>query len=99
MLSMSTTISTFIRRLAGPVQDAPIGTSSLTLRLAVPADAEALDRLAQLDSAESPTGPTLVAEQRGELVAALRSTGAGLLPTPSGEPPRCCASSSCAPPS
>jgi hypothetical protein len=71
MLSMSTTVTNFIRRLAGPVQDAPSGTTSLTLRLAVPADAEALDRLAQLDSRRAPRGAVIVAEVAGELWAAI----------------------------
>ena len=71
MLSMSTTLSTFIRRLAGPVQDIPSGTSSLTLRMAVPADAEALDGLAQLDSRRAPRGAVIVAEVGGELWAAV----------------------------
>lgn len=68
---MSTTLSTFIRRLAGPVQGVPSGASSLTLRMAVPADAEALDRLAQLDSRRAPRGAVIVAEVSGELWAAI----------------------------
>ena len=71
MLSMSTTLTNIIRRVAGPVQAAPTGTSSLTLRLAVPADAEALDRLAQLDSRRAPRGAVIVAEVAGELWAAI----------------------------
>jgi hypothetical protein len=71
MLFMSTTLSTLIRRLAGPVQDVPSGASSLTLRMAVPADAEALDRLAQLDSRRAPRGAVIVAEVGGELWAAV----------------------------
>jgi hypothetical protein len=71
MLSMSTTATNIFRRLAGPVQAAPTGTSSLTLRLAVPADAEALDRLAQLDSRRAPRGAVIVAEVAGELWAAI----------------------------
>src|SRR5215213_3131160 len=71
MLSMSPTVTNIIRRLAGPVQDAPSGTSSLTLRMAVPADAEALDRLAQLDSRRAPRGAVIVAEVAGELWAAI----------------------------
>ena len=71
MVSMNTTVTTLFRRLAGPVQDAPSGTSSLTLRLAVPADAEALDRLAQLDSRHAPRGAVIVAEVAGDLWAAI----------------------------
>jgi hypothetical protein len=70
MLFMSTTFTTFLRRLAGPVQETPFGASSLTLRLAVPADGEALDRLAQLDSRRAPRGAVIVAEVGGELWAA-----------------------------
>jgi hypothetical protein len=71
MLFMSTTVSTLIRRLSGPRQYAPVGTSSLTLRLAVPADAEALDRLAQLDSRRAPRGVVLVAEVGSDVWAAI----------------------------
>ena len=71
MLSMSTTATNIFRRLAGPAQAAPTGTSSLTLRLAVPADAEALDRLAQLDSRRAPRGAVIVAEVAGDLWAAI----------------------------
>jgi hypothetical protein len=71
MLFMSTTLSTFIRRLAGPVQDVPSGASSLTLRMAVPADADALERLAQLDSRRAPRGAVIVAEVGGDLWAAI----------------------------
>jgi hypothetical protein len=48
-----------------------IHSPALTLRYAVPADAEALDRLAQLDSAHAPHGVVLVAEIGGELWAAI----------------------------
>ena len=44
---------------------------ALTLRYAVPADADALDRLAQLDSTRAPRGLVLVAEVEGELWAAI----------------------------
>jgi hypothetical protein len=71
MMSMSTPVTTFLRRLAGPVQDAPAGASSLTLRFAVPADADALDALAQLDSRRAPRGAVLVAEVGGDLWAAI----------------------------
>jgi len=71
MLSMSTTVTNIFRRLAGPVQAAPTPTSALTLRLAVPADAEALDRLAQLDSRRAPRGAVIVAEVAGDIWAAI----------------------------
>jgi hypothetical protein len=66
---MSTT--NFIKRILGPTQSIGSTTSSLTLRYAVPADAEALDRLAQLDSERAPRGVVLVAEVGGELWAAI----------------------------
>ena len=72
MTSMSTTTApTFLKRLFGPVQQVPSGASSLTLRYAGPADTEAIDRLAQLDSRRAPRGVVLVAEVAGELWAAM----------------------------
>ncbi len=71
MLFMTTSPSTFIRRLVGPVQQVPARASSLTLRMAVPADADALDRLAQLDSRRAPRGAVIVAEVGGDLWAAI----------------------------
>jgi hypothetical protein len=67
---MTTTAPSLIKRLFGPVHETPSGASSLTLRFAGPADAEAIDRLAQLDSRRAPRGPVLVAEVAGELWAA-----------------------------
>jgi hypothetical protein len=61
----------FIKRVLGPVQPIPSGAPDLTLRHAVPADADALDRLAQLDSRRAPRGVVLVAEVGGELWAAI----------------------------
>ena len=47
-------------------------SETLTIRMAVPADAEALRRLAQLDSAPTPApAPMLIAEVAGELRAAV----------------------------
>lgn len=68
---MKTTATTLLKRLVGPVQAVPAGANPVTLRFAVPADAEALDRLAQLDSARAPRGLVLVAEVGGELWAAI----------------------------
>jgi hypothetical protein len=44
---------------------------AVTIRFASRADAQRLERLAAIDSGPVPTGPTLVAEVDGELVAAL----------------------------
>jgi hypothetical protein len=55
----------------------------LTIRMAVPADAEALRRLAQLDSAPPPAPvPLLVAEVGGELRAALPLDGGRAIADP-----------------
>ena len=71
MMSMST-VTNLLKRLAGPVQELPHdGAPSLTLRYAVPADVDALGRLAQLDSRRPPRGVVLVAEVGGELWAAI----------------------------
>ena len=45
-------------------------TSPLSLRSASPHDAEALERLARLDSQTPLAGPVLLAEREGRLVAA-----------------------------
>ena len=67
---MSTTTN-FIKRILGPVQQLPADPRALTLRHAVPADADELDRLAQLDSSRAPRGIVLVAEVGDELWAAV----------------------------
>ena len=67
---MSTTTN-FIKRILGPVQQLPADPRALTLRHAVPADADELGRLAQLDSSRAPRGVVLVAEVGGELWAAV----------------------------
>ena len=66
---MSTT--TLIKRILGPTQTVDPHSPAMTLRYAVPADADALDRLAQLDSERAPRGVVLVAEVGEELWAAL----------------------------
>ena len=71
---MSTTTKTsFIRRVLGPTQSIGSGSTaaSLTLRYAVPADRDELDRLAQLDSTRAPRGLVLVAEVDGGIWAAI----------------------------
>ena len=66
---MSTTA--FIKRILGPTQRIDDGAPTMTLRYALPGDAGALDRLAQLDSSRAPRGVVLVAEVGGELWAAI----------------------------
>ena len=65
--------STFIKRILGPVQavDALVPTAPLTIRYAVPADADALDTLAQLDSSRAPRGAVIVGEVGGEIWGAI----------------------------
>ena len=45
--------------------------NTLTIRYATAADDVALDRLAQLDSSTVPSGPNLLAEADGALIAAI----------------------------
>jgi hypothetical protein len=59
-----------MRRILGPTKSLD-GAGALTLRYADPADTEALDRLAALDSRRAPRGVVLVAEVGGELWAAI----------------------------
>ena len=51
------------------------GGSQVTVRMAAERDSRTLARLAALDSAAVPVGPTLVAEVDGEAAAALPLTG------------------------
>jgi hypothetical protein len=63
-----------------PWQDA---AETLTIRMAVPADAVAIGRLAELDSAPAPQPmPMLVAEVGGELCAALPLDGGRAIADP-----------------
>jgi len=66
---MSTT--TFIKRILGPTQAVDAHSPALTLRYAAPDDADALDRLAAVDSQRAPRGVVVVAEVGGELWAAI----------------------------
>jgi hypothetical protein len=68
------------RRLAGLLrfgrtQAVVPAETNVTIRVAVPADDQALARLAELDSRPAPFGYVLVAEVGGELRAALPVTG------------------------
>jgi hypothetical protein len=71
-----------------PTANIPSHTSrspveTLTIRMAVPADEDALRRLAQLDSAPPPKPvPTLMAEVGGELRAALPLDGGHAIADP-----------------
>jgi hypothetical protein len=53
------------------MNDSEVTMNSLTIRMAMPSDSGALERLAELDSAEYPVEPVLVAEVAGELWAAI----------------------------
>ena len=53
-----------------------------TLRFANAHDAAAIDRLAQLDSAATPTGPQLVAIEDGRLIAALSTRDGAAIADP-----------------
>lgn len=56
--------------------------SSLTIRPAFPDDAAALERLAQLDSSEVPTGELLIAEVDGGPAAAMAIQGGAVIADP-----------------
>ena len=66
---------TWLRSLTGPTKDPRpadgAGPHSLTIRHATADDADALRRLAQLDSAREPQGAILLAEVAGEPWAAI----------------------------
>jgi hypothetical protein len=53
------------------MNDPEVTMNSLTIRMAMPSDGGALERLAELDSAAYPAAPVLVAEVGGELWAAI----------------------------
>jgi len=54
----------------------------VTVRLADRADSQALQRLAELDSASAPVGPMVVADIDGEIVAAVPVAGGPALADP-----------------
>jgi hypothetical protein len=71
------------RRATIPSRTSRHSAETLTIRLAVSADAEALGRLAQLDSAPPPAlVPMLVGEVGGELRAALPLDGGPAIADP-----------------
>ena len=53
-----------------------------TIRPATPRDIRALDRLAELDESQLGDGPRLVAEEGGEIVAALSLTDGSVVSNP-----------------
>jgi hypothetical protein len=60
----------------------PMTDLDLTIRMASPADAPALERLAQLDSARVPTGRVLLAEAGGAPMAAVSLDTGALVANP-----------------
>jgi hypothetical protein len=65
------------RRIQRPEPTPKVDPGPVTLRFAFPDDAEAIARLATLDSSEPPPQPLLLAEVSGQLCVALSlSTGA-----------------------
>lgn len=61
----------FLSTLLGPTKRIDPGEHELTLRYATAADADALQRLAQLDSSRTPEGTVLAAAVDGDLWAAV----------------------------
>ena len=58
------------------------GTANIAIRLAGEADTASIARLAELDSALMPSGPVLVADVAGEIVAAQPLAGGPALADP-----------------
>jgi hypothetical protein len=72
-----------MKRKATTVTTPPESTETLTIRMAGPADASALGRLAQLDSAPPPERvPMLVAVEDGDLCAAVPLSGGTAIANP-----------------
>ena len=63
--------TSLLHTLLGPAKRIDPGAHDLTLRYATSADAEALERLAQLDSAHVPAGTVLAAAVDGDVWAAV----------------------------
>ena len=76
--------SDFLRAAQGHTHADPARTpvTRVTLRYAVAADQENLRRLAELDSARTPSGASLVAEVDGRLRAALPLDGSPAIADP-----------------
>jgi hypothetical protein len=74
-------ITNILKKLAGPLQSVPTG-AHVTIRHALPSDAEALVVLAKLDSSHPPHGASLVAEVGGELWAAISVDDGHVIATP-----------------
>jgi len=74
-------ITNILKKLAGPMPSVPAG-GHVTIRHAVPADADALAVLAKLDSSHPPRGAILVAEADGELWAAVSIDDSHLIANP-----------------
>ncbi len=70
------------RRAAAEHRRARRAVGAIALRRATPTDRAALDRLAQLDDADTPAGDVLLAELDGRLVAALPLDGGRPLADP-----------------
>jgi hypothetical protein len=72
-----------MKRKAAAINPRPESMETLTIRMAVPADAPALRRLAELDSAPPPEQvPMLVAVADGHLCAALPLSGGTAIANP-----------------
>ena len=74
-------ITNLLKQMAGPTPSVPAGPH-VTIRHAVPADADALAVLAKLDSSRPPQGTILVAEAYGELWAAVSLDDSHLIANP-----------------
>ena len=70
-----------LNKLRGPIQSVPT-SADVVVRYARPADADALAKLAQLDSRPVPQGNVIVADVQGELWAAVSVDDGHAVATP-----------------
>ena len=70
------------RRARHALREEADSYEEVTVRLARESDAEAVRRLAELDGRRAPNGTVLLAEVRGELLAARSLTGKGSIADP-----------------
>ena len=74
-------VTNILNKLRGPIQSVPT-SADVVIRYARPADAKAVDELAQLDSSRAPRGEVIVAEVQGELWAAVSLDDGHAVATP-----------------
>ena len=74
-------VTTLLNKLRGPIQSVPT-SADVVIRHARPDEADAVAKLAQLDSSRAPRGDVIVADVRGELWAAVSLDDGHAVATP-----------------